>query len=191
MNCFNELKKSIENCKYCEHRFGFVPHPVFWGNKNSKIVQISQAPSSGVHISLKPFTDLSGETLRAWYDLDEEEFYDKNNFYISALAHCYPGKNKNGGDNLPPKICFNKWVKKELELIDNKIYIIIGAKAAKQFFPNDTFEDLVFKDNIYNDKLTFVLPHPSPLNKKWLKDHPGFLEERLEYIRYKIKTLIG
>ena len=38
---FNELKEKIENCKYCEEKFGFEPHPIFWGKQNSKIVQIS------------------------------------------------------------------------------------------------------------------------------------------------------
>lgn len=50
---FEELKKEIENCKYCEEKFGFEPHPIFWGKENSKIVQISQAPSNAVHNSGK------------------------------------------------------------------------------------------------------------------------------------------
>lgn len=57
---FDKLKKEIENCRYCEDKFGFEPHPIFWGNKNSKIVQISQAPSNNVHNSGKPFTDMNG-----------------------------------------------------------------------------------------------------------------------------------
>lgn len=61
---FEELKKEIENCKYCQKKFGFEPHPIFGGKQNSKIVQISQAPSNNVHNSLKPFTDMSGRTLK-------------------------------------------------------------------------------------------------------------------------------
>ena len=61
--------------------------------------------------------------------------YNPNNFYIAALAHCYPGKDKNGNDKIPPKICYETWIRKELEYINNKIYIIIGAKSAKVFFP--------------------------------------------------------
>lgn len=121
---FNELKKEIENCKYCEEKFGFEPHPIFWGEQNSKIVQISQAPSNNVHNSGKPFTDMSGKTLKyEWYQISDEDFYNTNNFFIGALAHCYPGKDKNGNDRQPPKCCFNKWIEKELKLLNNEIYI--------------------------------------------------------------------
>ena len=126
---FEELKNKIEKCKYCKDKFGFEPHPVFWGSKNSKIVQISQAPSKNVHDSMKPFTDASGKTLKySWYQITDEKFYNTDNFYISSLSHCYPGKDKNGNDKLPPKCCFTKWILKELKIINNEIYIIIGAK---------------------------------------------------------------
>lgn len=188
---FDELKHEIQICDYCKEKFGFAPHPVFWGNVNSKIVQISQAPSNNVHQSLKPFTDMSGRTLKyEWYQISDEEFYNENNFYIGALAHCYPGKDKNGNDKQPPKCCLEKWVTKELELVANQIYVFIGAKAAKTFFPNENFEDLVFKNNCYNSKLAIVLPHPSPLNKKWLKDHPQFLEKRIIEVRNIIKQTL-
>ena len=122
---FEELKENVCNCRYCEEKFGFEPHPVFWGEENSLIVQISQAPSNNVHNSLKPFTDMSGKTLKYdWYQISDEEFYNTKNFFISALAHCYPGKDKNGNDRVPPKCCYEKWISKELEVINNRIYII-------------------------------------------------------------------
>lgn len=188
---FNDLKKEIENCRYCEDKFGFEPRPIFWGNENSKIVQISQAPSYNVHNSGKPFTDMSGNTLKyEWYKITDEEFYNPDNFFIGAVAHCYPGKDKKGNDKEPPKCCFNKWVAKELKLLNNEIYIIIGAKAAKIFFPNEHFEDLVFKNNYWNNKLAIVMPHPSPLNRRWLKSHPEFMNKRIIEIRKIIKELI-
>ena len=186
-----ELKNQISDCRYCKELFGFKPHPIVWGKNNSKIVQISQAPSNNVHSSLKPFTDMSGKTLKyEWYQITDEQFYNEINFYIGALAHCYPGKDKKGNDNPPPKYCFYKWVKKEIEIIDNTIYILIGAKSAKVFFPNEKYEDLIFKNSILNDKLAIVLPHPSPLNKKWLKDHPQFMEYRIVEIRNIIKDIL-
>lgn len=189
---FENLKKEIENCRYCEAKFGFEPRPIFWGNENSKIVQISQAPSYNVHHSGKPFTDMSGNTLKhEWYKITDEEFYNTDNFFIGAIAHCYPGKDKNGNDKAPSKCCFNKWVSKELKLLNNEIYIVIGAKAAKIFFPNEKFEDLVFKNNYWNNKLTLVLPHPSPLNRRWVKSHPEFMNKRIIEIRNIINAVLG
>ena len=60
---------------------------------------------------------------------------NEDNFYITSIAHCYPGKSKNGGDRLPPKCCADKWLKKELEYVQNDIYILIGGKAAEYLFP--------------------------------------------------------
>lgn len=188
---FEDLKRDIEKCRFCEEKFGFEPHPIFWGDKNSKIVQISQAPSYTVHNSGKPFTDMSGKTLKhEWYQISEEDFYNTDNFFIGAVAHCYPGKDKNGNDRQPPRVCFEKWVEKEIKLVDNQIYVIIGAKAAERFFPGEKFEDLVFKNNTWNGKLAIVLPHPSPLNKKWIKDRPEFLEKRIVEVRNIVKKVL-
>lgn len=51
---FEELKQEILNCRLCEEKFEFEPHPILMGNVNSKIMQISQAPSLNVHKTLKP-----------------------------------------------------------------------------------------------------------------------------------------
>lgn len=188
---FEELKENIQQCRFCTTRFGFEPNPVVFGKKQAKIVQISQAPSQQVHKSGKPFTDMSGKKLKYdWYQITDEEFYNQNNFFIGALAHCYPGKDKNGNDRFPPKCCFERWVRQELSLLDNEIYILIGAKAAKVFFPDESFESLVFKDNYWNNKLAIVLPHPSPLNKRWLKEHPTFLANRIFEVRSHIRTVL-
>lgn len=188
---FDKLINNIKKCKMCQDRFGFEPHPVILGNINSKIVQISQAPSATVHNTLKPFTDMSGKRLKyEWYQIDDNTFYNPDNFYIVALSHCYPGKDKNGNDRMPPKICYERWIKKELEYINNEMYILIGAKAAKVFFPKDNFNELVFKNNYINGKLTLVLPHPSPLNIKWFKEHPEFMDNRMIEIRKFIIKLL-
>jgi uracil-DNA glycosylase family 4 len=188
---FEKIIVQIKKCRICKEKFGFEPHPIILGNINSKIVQISQAPSATVHKTLMPFTDQSGKKLKyEWYQINDDVFYNPNNFYIAALAHCYPGKDKSGNDRMPPKVCYNKWIRKELEYINNKLYIIIGAKAAKVFFPNNNFNELVFKDNYINDKLVLVLPHPSPLNIKWFKDHPQFMKKRILNIRKTIKDIL-
>ncbi len=188
---FEVLINEIKNCQICKESFGFEPHPVVFGNKNAKICQISQAPSKTVYKTLKPFTDQSGKKLKyEWYNITDEDFYNEDNFYITSLAHCYPGKDKNGNDKKPPKICYETWVRKEIQQINNKIFIIIGAHAAKVFFPCESFNDLVFKNNILYGKVAIVLPHPSPLNIKWFKDNPEFLSKRIFEIRKIINFAI-
>ena len=92
---------------------------------------------------------------------------------------------------MPPKICYDTWIQKELKYINNKLYIIIGAKSAKVFFPNEKFNELIFKNNYINNKLAIVLPHPSPLNIKWFKDYPEFMNKRILEIRKIINEVLG
>lgn len=189
---FEEFICNLKKCVLCKDEFGFTPHPVVFGNEYSKIVQISQAPSKTVDFTLKPFTDKSGEKLKyEWYKIDDDVFYNPDNFYITSLAHCYPGKDSNGNDRMPPKICYDTWVKNEIKYVKNKLYIIVGAKAAKVCFPNENFNDLVFKNNYINEKLAIVLPHPSPLNKKWFKDHPNFMKKRVIEVRCIINDVLN
>lgn len=189
---FEEFICNLKKCVLCKDEFGFTPHPVVFGNEYSKIVQISQAPSKTVDFTLKPFTDKSGEKLKyEWYKIDDNIFYNPDNFYITSLAHCYPGKDSRGNDRMPPKICYDTWVKNEIKYVKNKLYIIIGSKAAKVFFPDENFNDLVFKNNYINEKLAIVLPHPSPLNKKWFKDHPNFMEKRVIEVRCIINDVLN
>lgn len=52
----------------------------------------------------------------------------------------------------------------------------------------EDFDSLV--DNLKNVKLAIVLPHPSPLNIKWFKDHPEFMKERIFQIRKIINEVL-
>lgn len=193
INNFSELVSAIKSCRDCKKLFGFEPNPTFSGNRNAMILQISQAPSRNVHKTGRCFSDASGNKLRGeWYKISDEDFYNGNNFYISAISHCYPGKNPKGGDNKPPKHCADKWLRREIELVNCQIIILIGRCAADYFFHGKDFYGLISHNQKINDKLTIVLPHPSPLNRKWFKNHPEFEARRLPEIRKIIhNTLAG
>lgn len=185
-----KLKKGIENCRICKKRFGVEPRPLVWGSFDAKIVQISQAPSQTAYKTERVWVDKGGEKLKyQWYQISDEEFYNQSNFYITAISHCYPGKTKSG-DKAPPLICAKTWLEKEIEILNPKLFIVIGSLATKFLFPEKNFSKLVMKDQILKEKLCFVLPHPSPANIKWLKDHPRFEKERLPQIRKGIKRII-
>lgn len=188
---FDELRQEILNCRKCRERFGFEPQPIVMGNANSKIIHISQAPSQNVHNTLKPWNDASGNRLRnEWYHISDEVFYDPDNFYFTSIAHCYPGKSPNGGDRIPPKICAKTWLMKEIKAVNNKMFILVGSKAADFFFTNEDFTSLVFNDHVINGKPAYVLPHPSPLNVKWFKDNPDFLNVRVKEIERKVHEVL-
>lgn len=180
---FEQLKRELCACRLCEGKFDHEPRAIFQGAQDANIMQISQAPSIHVHNSGPPFHDASGKKLRReWYQIDDAQFYDEHNFYIASMGHCYPGKGKQG-DKKPPRICARTWLMRELDAVDNQLYIIIGAMAAKELFPERSFEELVFHDQQLRGKPALVLPHPSPLNVRWMKEHPQFEADRLLHIR--------
>jgi uracil-DNA glycosylase family 4 len=162
------------------------------GNSDAKIVQVSQAPSIHVHNTGRSFNDISGRRLRNdWYEISDETFYDPDIFYITSVGHCYPGKSKNKGDNPPPKVCAQKWLSREIELVNNELFILVGKSAADFFFPKSDFTELVFSDHKIKGKPAYVIPHPSPLNVRWFKEHPDFEEERVVEIRNIIHRIIS
>jgi len=188
---FSELRNEIRRCRLCAKEFGFEPQPVFWGNASARIVHISQAPSLTVHKTQRPFNDKSGQRLREdWYQISDEDFYNPDIFYITSIAHCYPGRDKSGGDRKPPKSCAEKWLARELDLLQPRLFLVVGNYAANFFFPNRKMSDLVFKDLKIDGVTCFVLPHPSPINIKWFLDNPNFEEQRLPVIRKAVKRVM-
>lgn len=192
MTDFEDVRTALLACRRCQELFGYEPQPVVQGNAHSKIFQISQAPSKTVHLTHKPFNDLSGQRLiHDWYRISQADFYNPDYFYITSMANCFPGKATGGGDRKPPQICAQIWLERQMDLVDNDIYILIGRYAASYFFPKKKFEELVFSDQIIRGKKAFVLPHPSPLNMKWFRDHPEFETGRLSAIRKIIHVVLG
>lgn len=186
------LQAQIRQCRLCQDSFGFEPRPIVLGNRNAKIMQISQAPSKTVHETGRPFNDASGRKLRGeWYHSSDRDFYDPDLFYIVSMAHCYPGKAPGGGDRRPPKVCAERWLSREMDLVDNSLYIIIGGIAAAFFFPGRSLTSLVFEDHQLQGKPAYVLPHPSPLNVKWFMDYPQFETERMPRIREEVHRALG
>lgn len=186
------LQKQILACRQCRQLFGFEPRPVVFGGPHAKIVHISQAPGRLVHEIGRPFADPSGKRLRqSWYYLSEEQFYDPKNFYFTVMGHCFPGKGKTG-DKKPPAVCYERWTKKELELLkEAKLILIAGREAASRIFPGKTLDELVFSHLEYEGKPCYVLPHPSGLNRGWFTKHPEFEEKVVPEIRQKIHDVLS
>lgn len=187
-----DLHEGLKACRRCQDLFGYEPRPVQWGNPEAKIMHISQAPGKKVHEIGRPFSDLSGKRLRNdWYQISEEQFYNPDLFYFTTAGHCFPGKAKNGGDRKPPKCCWDLWTKREIELMkDVQLYLVVGSEAASRLFPGRPLKELVFADLQLNGKPCYVLPHPSPLNMNWLRDHPEFAKEKLPEIRAHIHEIL-
>lgn len=192
MNEFEQLKQELQQCRACEHIFSHQPRPIFQGNQTARIMQISQAPSRLVMERGLPFCDASGKKLRnEWYEISEAQFYDPELFYIASIGRCFPGKHKQRGDLPPTTSCADRFLLRELALVEPRLYIIIGSYAARYLFGKEIpLEQLVFHDQTFKGKPTFVLPHPSLLNARWLKQHPEFETMRIPIIRNQLHHIL-
>lgn len=178
-----------EQRRWYEKEFGLTP--LQWGSPKAKLVIIGQAPSRQGQQSIRPFSDKTGEKMRReWFKISDETFYNQNLFYLTALGLIFPGKEKHGGDKRPDVKRTGKWLKKELTFISPKLFLILGRMAAEFFFPKKSFEELIFGDQELFGRKALVLPHPSPLNIKWFKDHPRFLSERLLIVRREVHKFL-
>lgn len=196
MNLY-ELQDEIRRCRYCKDT-GLLPeepNPLVWGEKEAKIVQISQAPSKSASKCGRPFSkdknipDGSGKRLIKWYQIPSEIFYDPKIFYITGLGHCYPGR-ATGGDKAPPYECARRWLNSELSYLDPDMFIVIGKRSASFLFPEKEYYELIFNDQKLFNKLAVVLPHPSTANNRWLSQHKEFEYERLPVIRKYINSIV-
>ena len=191
---FEKLVSELKACRHCEKEFGFTPHPIQWGNLSAPILQISQAPSKKVHETGIPFNDPSGVTLRRdWYQIDDALFYNKDLFYITQMGHCFPGKSGRGNyDRKPPRCCYSMWTEKEIALKkDTQLIIIVGGEAAARPIPKRPLSELVFATDLELAGIpVIVLPHPSPLNRRWLKSHPDFERVRLPQVRARLHQIL-
>ncbi|MBI6120369.1 uracil-DNA glycosylase family protein [Salegentibacter maritimus] len=186
-----QLLKEARNCKFCEKHLPLGAKPIVNATKNSKIVLISQAPGRIVHQTGVAWNDQSGKKLREWLGVNENTFYQPNNFAILPMGFCYPGKAKTG-DAPPRKECAPMWHNTILSELKNiELTILIGAYATNYYLPDDL--NLTQKVKAYRDFLPnyWCLPHPSPVNRFWRTKNPWFEEEVVPKLQNRIRDIIA
>src|SRR5688572_8263934 len=85
------------------------PRPVLRASSTARLAICGQAPGTRVHASGTPFTDPSGDRLRAWLDVTADEFYDDARVAIVPMGFCFPGQDAKGGDLPPRRECAALW----------------------------------------------------------------------------------
>lgn len=187
-----DLYNRIKECKICEANLPLGCKPVFTSSVKSKIVIVGQAPGLKVHQSGIPWDDKSGETLRKWLNVSNEQFYDTNLFAIIPMRFCYPGKGKSG--DLPPrKECAPAWHAKLLKSIENiELTLLIGKYAQDYYLQLRGKKTLTEAVKNFEEYLPqyLPLPHPSPRNNIWMKKNEWFKEKLLPILSDYIENII-
>ncbi|UWQ93316.1 uracil-DNA glycosylase family protein [Rhodobacteraceae bacterium M382] len=196
METIDELTGLIRGCRLCSDRFAATttrhqPRPVVWFSDSARILIAGQAPGARVHDSGRPFTDPSGDRLRAWLGLSATEFYDRSRLAIVPMGFCFPGYNAKKADLPPPPICAHTWHTRVMAQLPNvELKVLIGAHAQRWHLNHKGPVTALVQGWRDHAPQVFPLPHPSWRNTAWLKKNPWFESELLPVLRARVRQLM-
>ena len=121
---FEELEKSIENCRQCKLCNGRNNIVFGVGNKNAKIMFIGEGPGADEDRLGEPFVGRAGKLMNmalATIGLKREEIY------IANVVKCRPPGNRNPETD-EVDACIN-YLKNQVVLVNPKIIVLLGSIA--------------------------------------------------------------
>lgn len=193
------LSAEIRACRICRDApsgrpLPHEPRPVVVPSSTARILIAGQAPGTKVHLSGKPFTDRSGDRLRDWLDVTQDEFYDPDRFALAPMGFCFPGQDAKGSDLPPRKECAPAWRSQLMALMPQVDLVLTIGIYAQAWHMGARPGSLT--DTVANWKQIFEssgpckvvpLPHPSWRNTGWLKKNPWFETDLLPFLKAEIR----
>lgn len=162
-----------------------------WFRPGARVLVAGQAPGARVHASGRPFTDRSGDRLRAWTGLSEAEFYDLSRVAILPMAFCFPGYDAKGADLPPPPICAATWRSPVLDALGPvRLTLLVGGAAIRWHLGQRDVTRAVADWRGPAARGVFPLPHPSWRNTGWLKRNPWFEAELLPALGTRLREVM-
>jgi uracil-DNA glycosylase len=158
------LQRDNRRCRACVLAgYHLESRPIFAGHAGQRAYLYGQAPGIVEAEERRPWRGRAGRTLRAWLELDEDEFYDT--FYCAAVTRCYPGKAPSGrGDRTPtPKeraLCA-VWREHEVRLVRPELIVVVGGLAARALLGHATLAGCIGRRFELRGAPAIPLPHPS------------------------------
>ncbi|MES2667564.1 MAG: uracil-DNA glycosylase family protein [Pseudomonadota bacterium] len=190
-----DLADDIRACRLCAPRFAatataHAPRPVAWFDPAARILIAGQAPGARVHASGRPFTDPSGDRLRAWMGVDAAAFYDRSRVAIVPMAFCFPGYDAKGADLPPPPLCAATWRARVLaELPGIRLTLLVGGAAMRWHLGRVPVTETVADWRRHAAGGIWPLPHPSWRNTGWIRRNPWFEAELLPELRASLEAI--
>jgi uracil-DNA glycosylase len=191
------LAACIDRCRRCADRFARTatahePRPVTWFAPAARLLIAGQAPGARVHASGRPFTDPSGDRLRAWLGLDAAVFYDRSRIAIVPMAFCFPGYDARGADLPPPPLCAATWRPEVIAALPAvRLVVAAGGAAIRWHLGARAVTPAVAGWRAALAQGVFPLPHPSWRNTAWLRRHPWFADEALPALRRAVQDALA
>src|SRR5512140_266549 len=185
------LHRELDACRACPKMKG----PVVRGEAvSSRVLLLGQAPSPHEGQLGRPFAWTAGKTMFRWFEsfvgLSEQEL--RRSVYLAAVARCFPGKAKGGGDRRPAPEEISRcrpFLEREVAILQPKLVIPVGTLAVEQVLGHKgPLADVVgraVRTRYHGVEMDAVcLPHPSGAST-WHRVEPGkaLLARALELLR--------
>jgi len=178
-------------CRLCAAVLPLGPHPVFRISATARLIIISQAPSTKVHLTGLPWNDASGDRLRDWLQLDGERFYDGSKVAIVPMGLCYPGRLPAGGDAPPRPECAPLWLDRFIRLMPQlRLTLLVGSYAQQYRLGRGVMTDRVRRFRDFGPAV-MPLPHPSWRTTGWERRNPWFGEDLLPVLRQAVREALA
>ncbi|MCE1235148.1 MAG: uracil-DNA glycosylase family protein [Hyphomicrobiales bacterium] len=198
------LETEIRACRICRDAptgkpLAHEPRPVTRLSATARILVAGQAPGVRVHASGLPFTDPSGDRLRAWMGIDAATFYDRSKVAVLAMGFCFPGHDAKGGDLPPRRECAPAWRARAMAAMPGvELVLAVGRSAQGWHLGARAGTDLTATVADWRAILAaegsptvFPLPHPSWRNSAWLKRHSWFEDEAIPELRRRVAAALA
>ena len=185
------LLSEVRACRACAGVLPLGPRPVVQISATARILIASQAPGTKAHESGVPFSDASGDRLRAWMGVSVNEFYDDSRVAIIPMGLCYPGRLPRGGDAPPRPECAPLWRGQLLgHMPDLRLTLLVGTHAQTDALGRGKMTDRVmgFRDHL---PAIFPLPHPSWRTRHWAAQNPWFNADVLPALRDAVRRALA
>ena len=206
----DQLITDIRHCTLCQSQLPLTAKPILQASHKSRILIAGQAPGQVTHEKGIPFDDKSGQRLREWLGVTDEQFYNRDTFAIVPMGFCYPGKGKSG--DLPPiPACAKTWRANLLAKMPNIELTIVVGKYAIDWHLNqlslnqlpssqlsliqankgkNLTETVKGYQQLLDHKL-LALPHPSPRNNLWLKKNQWFEQKVIPVLQQRVLHILS
>lgn len=123
---WEDLEKSISNCKKCKlctNRNNIV---FGQGNKNADIMLIGEGPGADEDRLGQPFVGKAGKLMNSAFEGLEIK---RDELYIANIVKCRPPANRNPEDD-EANACLN-YLRNQVMLVKPKIIVLLGSVALK------------------------------------------------------------
>lgn len=171
--------RKLAACSVCPNMIGPVVHgpPVL-----SSILLVGQAPGPHEASIGRPFAWTAGKTLFRWFEealgISEEQF--RHGVYMAAVARCFPGKAKGGGDRKPDPQEIERcrpFLEREVAILRPRLIVPVGTLAIEQVLghkgPLSEIVGAARRARYHGVEADVIcLPHPSGAST-WHKTEPG------------------